>query len=83
LAEREVNMKDKRYMAEQSRKKDLDDKYLACDPLPDPSDEKDLNTFVTLWQESKDKDFKEALSNCQTAENVVKTIEHHLAEALA
>ena len=35
-------MIDKRKNAKKSRKKDLDDKYLACDPLPDPENEKDL-----------------------------------------
>jgi len=47
-------MIDKRKLAVMGRKKDLDDKYLACDPLPDPENEKDLNTFITLWNESKD-----------------------------
>jgi hypothetical protein len=57
-------MKDKIYMAHQSRFKDLDDKYLACNPLPDPTDEKDLNTFITLWRESKDSSFREGVDNC-------------------
>ena len=83
VADREVNMKDKRYMAKQSRKKDLDDKYLACDPLPDPEDEKDLNTFITLWKESKDATFKDAIDNCQMAENVIKGLNTILAEAIA
>ena len=47
-------MIDKRKLSILGRKKDLDDKYLECDPLPDPEDEAELNTFITLWKESKD-----------------------------
>jgi len=67
-------MIEKRQMAKNSRKKDLDDKYLACDPLPDPENEKDLTTFITLWKESKDDNMKIAVNNCQTAENVINSI---------
>lgn len=64
----------KRQAAKESRVKDLDDKYLECNPLPDPDDEKDLTTFITLWKEAKDKSMAEAVDNCQTAENVIKSI---------
>jgi protein involved in sex pheromone biosynthesis len=79
----------KRAMAKESRIKDLDDKYLdttflnyegkqitqkIINPLPDPDDEKDLTTFITLWREGKDKSMAEAVDNCQTAENVIKSI---------
>jgi len=76
-------MTEKRKMAVQSRIKDLDDKYLACDPLPDPSNEKDLTTFITLWNEQNDKDLRSAVDNCQTAENVIKSINLIYCEALA
>jgi len=42
----------------------LDDKYLACDPLPDPENEKDLTTFITLWKEQNDKDLQLVVENC-------------------
>jgi hypothetical protein len=54
-------MNNQREMTANSRKKDLEDKYLACDPLPDPENEKDLTTFITLWKQSKDKTLGEAL----------------------
>jgi len=63
--------------------KDLDDKYLECNPLPDPDDEKDLTTFITLWREAKDKSMAEAVDNCQTAEDVIKSIQLQMVEALA
>jgi hypothetical protein len=72
-----------RKQATQSRIKDLPDKYLACDPLPDPDDEKDLTTFIRLWMENNDKDLGEAIKSCQTAENVIKSINMTLAEALS
>ena len=56
LTERGVKMHDHRNLSVQSRKKVLDDKYLACDPLPDPENEKDLTTFITLWKQQVDKD---------------------------
>lgn len=48
-------------MAAKARIKPLDDKYLACDPLPDPTNERDLTCFITLWKESEDKDLKSAI----------------------
>mmetsp|Transcript_5836 Transcript_5836/g.9352 ORF Transcript_5836/g.9352 Transcript_5836/m.9352 type:complete len:302 (-) Transcript_5836:804-1709(-) len=76
-------MIDKRFIAQNSRKKDLDNKYLACDPLPDPENEKDLTTFITLWKEAKDPTMRAAVDNCQTAENVIKSINLIYCEALA
>jgi hypothetical protein len=76
-------MLEKRAGAKRGRKKDLDDKFLLCDPLPDPDDEKDLTTFITLWKEAKDKSLPDCVDNCQTAENVVKAIQLILAESLA
>ena len=74
-------MIEKRAIAKKARKKDLDDKYILCDPLPDPEDEKDLTTFITLWKENKDKDLDEALNNCQIAEDVVKLLNKLKGEA--
>ena len=74
VQERDASMISKRKLAIESRIKPLDDKFLQCDPLPDPDDEKDLTTFITLWKESKDKSMKDAVDNCQTAEDVIKSI---------
>lgn len=74
VSERDANMADKRMNAKKSRFKILDDKYLACDPLPDPENEKDLTTFISIWKDSKDQDFKTAVDQSQTAENVNKEI---------
>jgi hypothetical protein len=57
-------MIDKRRTAKLSRVKDLDDKFLLCDPLPDPENERELTTFITLWRESVDKTVKDAAHNC-------------------
>jgi hypothetical protein len=50
--------------AAKARVRPLDDKYLACDPLPDPTNERDLTTFITLWKEDADKDLATAVKNC-------------------
>jgi len=65
-------MAERRLIAANSRKKLLDDKYLACDPLPDPNNEKDLTTFITLWKESVDNKVMEAVERSQTAEDVIR-----------
>ena len=80
---RDAAMISKRTLAIKSRVKDLDDKFILCDPLPDPNDEKDLTTFITLWRESKDKTLQEATRNCQIAENVIKAINLIYGEALS
>jgi hypothetical protein len=61
----------------------LDDKYLSCDPLPDPNNEKDLTTFITLWIETKDATLGDANRNCQIAENVIKSIKLIKSEAMS
>jgi hypothetical protein len=81
--ERVVRMFEVRQAAEKARIKDLPDKYLACDPLPDPEDEKDLTTFIRLWLENSDKTLKDSVMSCQTAENVIKSVNGVLAEALS
>lgn len=54
-----------------------------CDPLPDPENEKDLTTFITLWKESKDTTLKETADQCQTSEDVIRQMQSILGEALA
>ena len=61
----------------------LPQKYLECDPLPDPNDETDLTTFITLWNESQDPSLKTAISNCQIAEDVINSMQNLQGEALA
>jgi hypothetical protein len=53
--ERSSIMIDNRKTSERSKIKDLDPKYMNCDPLPDPNKEKDLTTYITLLKEQKDK----------------------------
>jgi hypothetical protein len=44
-------MRQNEIYAAKARVKPLDAKYLACDPLPDPTNERDLTCFITLWKE--------------------------------
>lgn len=76
-------MHDYRQSAARSRVQDLDEKYLACDPLPDPENEKDLTTFIRLWEEMKDKTLQDSVDRCQTAEDVIYAINLKLGEAMA
>jgi len=50
--------------AAKARIRPLDEKYMACDPLPDPRDERDLTTFITLWKEDQDASLEQAAKNC-------------------
>ena len=61
----------------------LQPKYLACDPLPDPANEKDLTTFITLWREKEEKTLDDCIKNCQVAEDVIKSIMEIYGEAIA
>lgn len=76
-------MVDNSKRASNARVKDLDDKFLACDPLPNVEDEKDITTFITLWKETKDLDMKRAIENCQVAENVIQSMQEISGEALS
>lgn len=64
-----------------ARIKPLPDKYIACDPLPDCENEKDITTFITLWKETKDNSITDAVKQCQVAENVIKSMQNLQGEA--
>jgi hypothetical protein len=54
-----------------------------CDPLPDPTNERDLTTFITIWKETTDKTLEECGKNCQTSEDVIRQMQNILGEALS
>ena len=56
---------------------------MLCDPLPDPTNERDLTTFITLWKESKDKTLKDCADQCQVSEDVIRTMQNILGDAMA
>lgn len=56
---------------------------MLCDPLPDPNNERDLTTFITIWKESNDKTLEECGKNCQTSEDVIREMQNILGEALS
>lgn len=58
-------------------------KYTSTNPLPDPSKETDITTFMTLWKDSKDKDLKEAIERCQIAEEVLRQMQNISGEAMS
>jgi len=64
VEERKASMKENAQVAEKARVKDLPDKFLACNHLPDPYNERDLTSFMTLWSERPDKTLTEAIDNC-------------------
>jgi hypothetical protein len=61
----------------------LQDKYLACDHLPDPYNERDLTSFMTLWGERPDKTLQQAIDNCQTAEKIISVMQDISGEAMS
>lgn len=54
-----------------------------CDPLPDPENEKDLTTFITMWREQKDKNLQECIERSQTSEEVIRQMQNILGRALS
>ena len=75
IAERDGILRENRQSSAKARVRDLDvsatvgfkfkqPKYLLCDPLPDPSNERDLTTFITIWSEGKDGTLPECTKNC-------------------
>lgn len=56
---------------------------MACNHLPDPYNERDLTSFMTLWSERPDKTLTEAIDNCQTAETVNSVMQDISGEAMA
>ena len=81
--DRTNNMRQNAIYAAKGRVKALDPKYLACNPLPDPNNERDLSSFITLWKESKDADLASSIRNCQIAENVIYEMQNIYGDAIA
>jgi len=81
--ERSDQMRQNAIQAAKARVRALPEKYLACDPLPDPTDETDLTCFITLWKEQTDTSLKMAVQQCQIAENVINEMQNMRGEALA
>jgi Cancer susceptibility candidate 1 N-terminus len=58
-------------------------KYLKCESLPDPTDERDLTTHLRLWEEARDNSLAKCIDNCKTAEQINDKIYELLYEAKA
>ena len=56
---------------------------MQCSSLPDPENERDLTTFITIWKESKDSLLKECAQQCQVAEDVIREMQNILGEAIS
>ncbi len=46
-------------------------KWVDCAYLPEPDNDKDLNTHLRLWNESTDKDIEQCIDNCQISEDII------------
>lgn len=49
--------------------------------MPDPKNIKDLNAYLSLWEEEKEHTLEQCVANCQRAEFISKKIVALLAEA--
>lgn len=58
-------------------------KYIKCEYLPDPNDERDLTTHLRLWEESRDTKLSECLKNCMVAEQINDKIYEIYYESLS
>ena len=83
VEERKASMYENAEVAAKARIQPLPEKYKACDPLPDPYNERDLTSFMTLWSERADKSLKEALDNCQISEAICQEMQNISGEAMA
>jgi len=54
-----------------------------CDPLPDPENEKDLTTFITIWRDMKDKSLDQCITKCQTSEDIIRDMQNLYGNAMA
>lgn len=81
VAQRKLDMESNSKQAAKARVKPLDDKYMACDPLPDVYNERDITTFMSLWEDKKDTTLLDCIETCQIAENVITSMQEKLGEA--
>ncbi|XP_032833969.2 dynein axonemal intermediate chain 7 isoform X1 [Petromyzon marinus] len=56
------------------------ERYMRCDGTPDPSEAKEINTFLSLWAESAPRDVATALRECSTALDLIDELEFVLAD---
>lgn len=57
-------------------------KFIECNPMPDPSIESQMNAYITLMSEAKIMTLDQVLEKCQEAEFVTKSVMYALADAL-
>lgn len=74
-----LRLKEKIYIAQKKIKEEIEwDKVINCGTKPDPSDDQDLNTFMSLYtqpsQVDKFSDIPAFLEKMQFSENVIPTI---------
>jgi hypothetical protein len=66
----------------ENHKRDDWNKYLLCDPMPDPYEEKQLTSYITLMSEKQVTDLEETLNLAQEAESIVKSMNKCYGETL-
>ena len=57
-------------------------KFIECNPMPDPSVESQMNAYITLMAEAKIFTLDQVLEKCQEAEMVTQSILNVLADAM-
>eukprot|EP00455_Lapot_gusevi_P048414 TRINITY_DN6689_c0_g1_i1.p1 TRINITY_DN6689_c0_g1~~TRINITY_DN6689_c0_g1_i1.p1 ORF type:complete len:727 (-),score=152.41 TRINITY_DN6689_c0_g1_i1:16-2196(-) len=71
-----------RQLREEARRKKEWSQYMSCNPLPNPEIISELNTYISLLREEQLTDVKSTVETCQTAEDVVHSIESILATCI-
>ncbi|XP_012730073.2 protein CASC1 isoform X2 [Fundulus heteroclitus] len=57
------------------------ERFMRCDGVPNPRDQRAINTFISLWRDDSGSSIAEGLQLCNTAVQLVEELEELLKEA--
>ncbi|XP_037552068.1 dynein axonemal intermediate chain 7 [Nematolebias whitei] len=57
------------------------ERYMRCDGFPDPEEQREINTFISLWRDDPELDIREVFKKCHIALKLVEELESLLKES--
>ncbi|XP_041834062.1 dynein intermediate chain CFAP94, axonemal isoform X2 [Melanotaenia boesemani] len=57
------------------------ERYMRCDGAPDPAVQREINTYISLWQDDPETDITQVLKECKLALQLVEDLEELLKKA--
>ncbi|XP_056878608.1 dynein axonemal intermediate chain 7 isoform X2 [Takifugu flavidus] len=57
------------------------ERYMCCDGRPDPTAQREINTYISLWRDDQEVDITHVLEQCSSALQLIEELEVQLKDA--